>query len=100
VPAAVLLEAFISKTLVNNLTYAADAIMESIFRSVRLGNRRLPRSGGLFHEAPVVVSSKVFLSDRGWGSDDVIAACNAQYLKPIHSRKDNAPGSKLLVIDC
>jgi hypothetical protein len=36
VPAAVLPEAFISKTLVNNLTYVADVITESIFRSLRL----------------------------------------------------------------
>jgi hypothetical protein len=34
VPAAVLLEAFISKTLVSNLTHVADAITESIFRSL------------------------------------------------------------------
>jgi hypothetical protein len=36
VPAAVLLEAFISKTLVNNLTYVADVITESIFKSLQL----------------------------------------------------------------
>jgi hypothetical protein len=36
VPAAVLLEAFISKTLVSNLTYVADVITESIFRSLPL----------------------------------------------------------------
>ena len=32
VPPAVLLEAFISKTLVNNVTYVADVITKSIFR--------------------------------------------------------------------
>jgi hypothetical protein len=36
VPAAVLLEAFISKTLVSNLTYVANVITESIFRSLPL----------------------------------------------------------------